>query len=240
MNHDPSAPPDSAKTNDSDHSSSSPAASGSSELHDDDYSSAETTPPPISEQVHNPDGYSMGKPKRHSSTSSAFSRSYQSAPSSLLPGGQIPSMGISLGNSYQAMQQRRPSTSSAAAFNCAATDEEEASLVAAVESLCSFGTPRSGPVHLPLDVPPVPPLPARFIGQNNNRLSGNNTMSLLQPDFGMPPPPLSHRISDERDVKMDMNRHSNNTDDDEDYDIRSASHGRSDEDDDGVFGRTET
>lgn len=223
MNHDPSAISESAKTNDSsDHSSASPAASGSSELHDDDYSSTETTPPPTSEHAYNTDGYSIGRPKRHSSASSAFSRSYQSAPSSSLPSGQFPPTGTSFGNPYQTFQ-RRPSTSGAAASNYTAVDDEEASLVAAVESLCSFGTPRSGPVQLPLDVPPVPPLPARFAGQNN-RLSLSSITSLLQPDFSIPPPTLTHRISDERDVN----------------DEHPASHGRSDEDDDGIFGRMET
>ena len=53
-------------------------------------------------------------------------------------------------------QHSRPSTSSGP------VDDEEASLVAAVQSLCSFGTPRHGPVLLPPDVPPVPPLPAKF------------------------------------------------------------------------------
>lgn len=47
-----------------------------------------------------------------------------------------------------------------------------------------------------------------------------------------------HRISDERDVKMDGLRRPN-LEDDEEYDNRSMSHGRSDEDDDGVFGRME-
>lgn len=223
MNHDPSAISDSAKTNDSDHSSASPAASGSSELHDDDYSSTETTPPPTSEHAYNTDGYSIGRPKRQGSASSAFSRSYQSASSSSLPSSQFPPMGTSFGNPSQPYQ-RRPSTSGGAASNYAAADEEEeASLVAAVESLCSFGTPRSGPVNLPLDVPPVPPLPARFAGQNNG-LSLSSITSFLQPDFSIPPPTLTHRISDERDVN----------------DEHPASHGRSDEDDDGVFGRMET
>lgn len=237
MNQDPSDPPESGKAGDSDHSSVSPPASGSSELHDDDYSSAETTPPPLSEHAYHPENYNMGRPKRHSSTSSAFSRSYQSAPSSSLPGGHPPPMGTSFGNPYQMNQPRRPSTSGAAATGYV-IDEDEASLAAAVESLCSFGTPRSGPVHLPADVPPVPPLPARFAGQSNNRLSGNPTPSLLLPGLGMPPP-LTHRISDERDVKMGVERHSNNMDDDDDFDERSVSHGRSDEDDDGVFGRME-
>lgn len=55
----------------------------------------------------------------------------------------------------------------------------------------------------------------------------------------MPPPPAStQRLSDERNVKMGERRFTG-TDDDDDYDERSVSHGRSDEDDDGVFGRME-
>lgn len=134
---------------------------------------------------------------------------------------------------------RRPSTSGLLSSNHAAVDEEEATLVAAVESLCSFGTPRSGPVHLPPDVPPVPPLPARFAGQNLNKPSANMAAPTLPPGYGMPPPSASaHRLSDERDVKMGERRFTG-TDDDDDYDERSVSHGRSDEDDDGVFGRME-
>lgn len=117
-------------------------------------------------------------------------------------------------------------------------DEEDASLAAAVQSLCSFGTPRSTLVHLPADAPPVPPVPARFVEENNHRMSGHFIPPLLQPDFGLRPPPLTHRISDERDVKLDGRRRTI-SDEDEEYDNGSVSHGRSDEDDDGVFGRME-
>lgn len=236
MNQDLPLPPESAKTNDSDHSSASPAASGSSEPRDEDLSSAETTPPPTSEQTYSSASLHVGRSKRPSSTGSAFSRSYQSAPSSSLPGGPLPSMGTSFGSYHQSGMPRRPSTSGLASSNQVVVDEDEAMLAAAVESLCSFGTPRSGPVHLPADVPPVPPLPARFAGQNLNRLSANMVVPTVHPD--RMPPPSTDRLSDERDVKMGE-RHVTGTDDDEDYDERSVSHGRSDEDDDGVFGTME-
>ena len=116
-------------------------------------------------------------------------------------------------------------------------DEDEAGLSAAVESLCSFGTPRSSAVHLPPDVPPVPPLPARFAGQNSHRLSGNSLAPMLQPDLGLPPP-LTHRLSNERDIGLDHSGGAKGQDD-EFYDRRSISHSRSDEDDEGVFGRME-
>ena len=239
MNQDASAIPEISKNSDSDHSSASPAASRSSEPHDDDISSAETTPPPMNEHACHFDSYHMGRSKRYSSTSSAFSRSYQSAPSSSLPSNLLSPTATSFVTSYQTGQQRRPSTAAVMSPNSLLADEDEASLAAAIQSLCSFGTPRSGPVHPPPDIPPVPPLPARFAGQNSNKkLPSNPTTLVLQPDFGMPPPPLTHRISDERHVRMNQHQVSNRYDD-EDHDDRSTYHGRSDDDDDGVFGRME-
>lgn len=235
MNQDSSASPESVKTNDSDQSSDSPATSGTSEPIDDEYnSSAETTPPPTSEQAYSSHAFSTVRSKRDSSSSSAFSRSYQSAPSSSLPGAP-PSVGTSYGSYYHPGIPRRPSASGFILSNNLTLDEDEAELARAVESLCSFGTPRTGPVHLPADIPPVPPLPARFAGQNVNRISANIAGPNLQPNRDMLPP-STQPLPDESDVKMgDVS----SDDDDEDYDERSMSHGRSDEDDDGVFGRME-
>lgn len=145
MNQDVSAEPETTKSTESDNSAS-PAASGSSGLPDDDeYSSAETTPPPMSEHYGVPMHIGGSKSKRYSGNSSSFSRSYQSAPSTSLPSGNFHAGSGGFGS----------------------MDEEEASLAAAVQSLCSFGTPRNGPVLLPADVPPVPPLPAQFTGQGH-------------------------------------------------------------------------
>ncbi|KAK4693649.1 hypothetical protein P7C71_g3793, partial [Lecanoromycetidae sp. Uapishka_2] len=206
----------------SENSSASPAASGSSDVRDDyGYSSAETTPPPMSENYAHTDGFDSGRGKRYSGNSSSFSRSYQSAPSSSLPAG-------SAFPNYQS--QRRPSTSGLAA----PADEEEASLAAAVASLCSFGTPQNRPVLLPPDVPPVPPLPAQYVEHNANRLSGHiGTVS----GYDLPAPSYQGR-SDQRDVDMDDDNLSNKYHD-YDYDERSIQGGRSDEDDDGVFGTME-
>jgi hypothetical protein len=235
MNQDPSDPPDSARITDSDHSSASPAASGSSELQDEDISSAETTPPPPGEHAYHGESFSYSRAKRHSGNSSVFSRSYQSAPSNSFVPGSMPLESTSFGQHGQG--SRRPSTSGVTSSSYRMLDEDEAGLSAAVESLCSFGTPRSGPVHLPLDVPPVPPLPARFAGQNANRLSGNSLNQMLQPDLGLPPP-LTHRLSNERDIGQDRSGFPKAHDDDF-YDQHPVSHSRSDEDDDGVFGRME-
>ncbi|KAA6408059.1 MAG: hypothetical protein FRX48_08410, partial [Lasallia pustulata] len=207
-----SMPPDPAKNSDSDHSSASPAASGASDPNDEDISSAE----------------------RYSTNSSAFSRSYQSAPSSSFMAGSVPSR-ASHGQHYTSSYQHRPSGSDASYIGHANADEDEAGLAAAVESLCSFGTPRTGPVHLPADVPPVPPLPARFAVHNSLRLSGATSTPMLQQGLGVPPP-LTHQLSDERDVRMGE---SHAADVDDDYDHRSYSRGRSEDDDDGVFGSME-
>ena len=218
---------------DSDQSSASPAASGTSDLQDGYLSSAETTPPPTSDQMYTHDSFSTIRDKRNSGSSSVFSRSYQSTSS--MPAGSVTLNGNAFGQSHQLSGQRRPSTSGIGAQRRLSIDEEEAGLAAAVESLCSFGTPRSGAVQLPPDVPPVPPLPARFANQNLNRLSGNVMHTTMQPSLDLPPPSFQ-RLSNER---VKSNRRSDVVEDDE-SDEHPTSHGRNDEDDDDImFGRDE-
>ena len=218
MNQDELVESESAKVLDSDDSSASPAASGSSDVRDDeDYSSAETTPPPMNEHYGFADGASTAKRSRYSGTSSSFSRSYQSAPSSSLPVGSV---------FGQHNQQRRPSTSGSV---FASADDEEAGLAAAVETLCTFGTPRNGPILLPPDVPPVPPLPAQYLEENVNRLS-SHVAPVVESDVRSS---SYHRISNERDVMMG-DEHK----DEADPDNRSVSQERSDEDDE-FFGAME-
>lgn len=228
MNQDTSGLPETAKTTDSDHSSASPVASASSELHDDYISSAETTPPPISEQPYFQEGLNHGMYKRHSGTSSAFSRSYQSAPSSSFVTSSEHLSGTSCG-------QQRPSTSGAIPPSHLAVDDDTAGLAAAVDTLCSLGTPRSGPVHLPPDVPPVPPLPAQYASQNINRFSGS-VLTPTQRDLGLPPY-STQRVSNERNIQRrgDQKAYS----DDEDFDRTSITHNKSDDEEEGVFGRME-
>ncbi|KAL8863636.1 MAG: hypothetical protein Q9178_000319 [Gyalolechia marmorata] len=227
MNQDDPSPPDTAKTIESDQSSASPDISATSELHDDYISSAETTPPPVNEPLYFQDNFSTVRTKRNSGTSSAFSRSYQSAPSSSFLAGSVPSS--SYGQQYP--NQRRPSTSGVAS---ATVDEDEAGLAAAVQSLCSFGTPRTGPVHLPADVPPVPPLPAQYKGQNTNRLSAN-LMTPTPFEFGLPPV-ATQRTSNERGSRPVSSHKAYHNDEDE-ADQLATHHNRNDDDDDGVFGR---
>ena len=222
MNQDAQIVPDTAKTVDSDNSSASPAASGSSDIRDEEFlSSAETTPPPVSDQYVGSGGLETGRRKRYSGSSSIFSRSYQSAPSSSFPASS------SFGNYHS---QRRPSTSSVAA----PADEDESGLAAAVASLCSFSTPRNGPVLLPTDVPPVPPLPAQYVEQNANRLSSHAGPG-LEIRFMKNSYP---RLSDQRDIDMHDGA---GYERDEAYDSDEKLHhgGKNDDDDDGVFGTME-
>ena len=220
MNQDAQTLPDRAKTTESDTSSASPAASGSSDVRDDEFlSSAETTPPPMSDHYAVSGGVDAGRRKRYSGSSSSYSRSYQSAPSSSVPASS------SFGH-YQS--KRRPSTSGIAAT----TDDE--CLAAAITSLCSFGTPRNGPVLLPADVPPVPPLPAQYAEQNANRLSGHIGTGV---DYGFPPHSYQG-LSDQRDIDMDDGA-GFERDEASDSDEKSFHGGRHEDDDDGVFGTME-
>ena len=232
MNQDPSGPLDPTKATESDHSSASPAASGSSEIQDDDTSSIETSPPPMSEDAFMPENSEIRDSKRYSSNSSIFSRSYQSGPFGSMAASSIPTTS-SYGSYRYGGIQRRPSTSGVVASGTSASDDE-AGLAAAVE-LCNFGTPRTGPVHLRPDVPPVPPLPERYQSHNAKLSMGSTGYPMYHHELGLLPT-LSHRISDERDVKM---HRSHADDDDDDYDQRSISRSRSVEDEEGVFGRME-
>ncbi|KAI7155620.1 hypothetical protein KC349_g6855 [Hortaea werneckii] len=129
---------------------SSPAASGSSDMHEEP-SSAETTPPPHAEGSYN-------DRKRLSNTSSAYSRSYQSVFSESAPGNEH-GFGHSRGWSQSSNRPPTADTSIADSYR----DEDPADLAAAVGLLsCSYGTPKSGPSKMPSDVPPVPPLPAKY------------------------------------------------------------------------------
>ena len=226
--------------NDSDKSSASPAISGYSDpqysdLQNEDISSVETTPPP-SEDMYASAMTETQDPKRFSTTSSIFSRSYQSNAQNSISASSVPTA-ASFGSTYQTYP-RRPSTSGVE-VNTLGLEDDEAGLAAAVE-LCNFGTPRTAPTFVDNDIPPVPPLPQRYqASYKANRVSGG--YGLAQRGFDLPPP-LTHRISDERGSQRYSRQTGSwqlNEDDDAYFDGRSVSRGRSDEDEDGVFGRME-
>jgi len=87
------------------------------------------------------------------------------------------------------------------------------------------------PVTLPADAPPVPHIPAQYLSQSN--YSGSTLPTSMHPR--QTESYTRHQAHPDVDVKMEESEDS--VADDEDYDRRSR--GRSDEDDDGVFGRME-
>jgi len=229
MNQDGPTPPESAKDFQSDQESASPTASPtvSGSEPNDRASSADTTPPPQADSVYS--GSYIGRHKRYSS-GYGFSRSYQSAPSvNSINIGSVPTSS-GFGHHRQPSHERRPLSSG---FN---RNSEDEGLAAAVELLsCSFGstgTPRIVPVTLPEDAPPVPHIPAQYLSQGS--ISSHSLTPSQHPKQAESY--TRHRIHVAGDVKMEESEESV-VDDDDDYDQRSR--GRSDEDDDGVFGRME-
>ena len=194
----------------------SPAASGSSDPQDSEMSSIETTPPPqLDDVAFSPSARAEYGSKRFSTNSSAYSHSYQSSVfSESAPNGRHYM-------SYSANNDGRPTTSGTSVNG--GDDNEHADLTAAVGLLsCSFGTPKSGAVMLPADVPPVPPLPSRFLGSKADHLSGS-TLTYNAPQS------YSY-LRERKDVDMDAEMS------DEELDRH---RGRSDEDDEGMFGKME-
>lgn len=113
-----------------------------------------------------------------------------------------------------------------------ATGQDDRDLAAAVELLsCSFGSNGgTRTVHLPADAPPVPPLPAQYLDQALTGTSFINSFPSRAPES------FTRGTLHRDDVKMEESGGSV-MDDDDDDDMRSRA--RSDEDDDGVFGRME-
>jgi hypothetical protein len=220
--------PDSSR--DSDHSSASPPASGSSDLRDD-LSSPDTTPPPqIDDHAvgsYPRSHYANRSPKRYSANSSAYSHSYQST--------------IFSDNGHHYRQwsnvSDRPTTSGTSVAGSYREDEnDQADLAAAVGLLsCSYGTPKSGPVALPPDVPPVPPLPAKFMSYANQHAFMNSATVTAQ-QSSLRGSGYDYHRRESKDIDMDDE---SSADDDEYRHAHSRSRGRMDDDDDGIFGRME-
>ncbi|KAK7521057.1 uncharacterized protein IWZ02DRAFT_276418 [Phyllosticta citriasiana] len=199
---------ESVKASESDQSSASP--DGSSSDYRDGMSSAETTPPPHGDDLVGSFGRSYPE-KRFSSNSSAYSQSYQSS---------------TFSESVPSYYHDRPTTSGTS--TTAYDDEDQADLAAAVGLLsCSFGTPQSKPIVLPPDVPPVPPVPARFAGNS----FGSTAIATPPGEHQYATSMRSYYASRHKEEDVDMD------DDDDEDDHRRR--GRSDDDDEGMFGRME-
>ncbi|QPH01441.1 hypothetical protein C2857_005641 [Epichloe festucae Fl1] len=205
-------PPESTKDSASEPDSSSPAASGYSEQVGRQ-SSTDTTPPPLLEEP------SFNELSYRDRNACGFSRSYQSAVSGSMP------KGSGFGHFRQPSHERRPPSSGANR-----TGKDDRDLAAAVELLsCSFNSNNGsqGTVVVASDAPPVPPVPVQYLPQATSFSSAGfiNSFPRRQPESFTRGE--MRRGSD--DVKME--------DSDDDFDMQSRA--RSDEDDDGVFGRME-
>ncbi|KIW06288.1 hypothetical protein, variant [Verruconis gallopava] len=201
-----------------DSDASSPAASGSSDPQDSEMSSIETTPPPQLDDA----GFSSAartefNSKRYSTNSSAYSQSYQSSVFSE----SAPSGRPYMSHHRQYSTDGRPTTSGTSVNG--GDDFEHADLTAAVGLLsCSYGTPKSGPVMLPPDAPPVPPLPSRFLGSKADHLSPSTLTYNASQNYSY--------LREKRDVDMDAEMSDEEPD---------RHRGRSDDDDEGMFGKME-
>ncbi|QSZ30575.1 hypothetical protein DSL72_000131 [Monilinia vaccinii-corymbosi] len=220
-------PPDSAKDFQSDdQDSASPAASGSDDHEIDRASSADTTPPP-SNMRHPYAGGSYNKPRRYLADIEYFKQSNMAFYPGSAPAG--------FGHARHQSHERRPPSSGMNG------NEEEEGLTAAIELLsCGFaspGTPRSG-LLLPHAAPPVPEIPAEYLNDMATSftpsLPPRQRESFARESFtrGSYDP---HQIHGDGDVQMEDGDDS--VGDEDDYDR--LSRGRSDEEDDGVFGRME-
>ena len=217
-------PPDSTRDYASEQDSASPAASGYSDHPEG--SSADTTPPPQLEGMGAANS-SYGMFSKRYSGGSGFARSYQSAPSTGSLSGSMPNVS-GFGHFRQPSQEQRPPSSGKNT-----TGQDDRDLAAAVELLsCSYNSNGgSRTVLLPADAPPVPPLPMQYLDQA--ALSGTSFINSFP---SRAPESFTRGELRRDDVKMEGSVDSV-MDEDEAEELRS--HARSDEDDDGVFGRME-
>lgn len=201
----------------SDAESASPTASGYSEMNERQ-SSADTTPPPHQEVF----GHHIPEYLSKKYNGGGISRSYQSTPVSGFADSAPNGAFTGFGHARQLSQDRRPPSSGKNA-----TGQDDSELAAAVELLsCSFG---SNGVGVPLDAPPVPPLPAQYLDQAAS-LSSTGFISSFP---SRQPESFTRGETRTVDVKMEDSADSGMEEDDEERHARA----RSDEDDDGVFGR---
>lgn len=138
---------------DDDHSSASPAASGSSDpIDEDDFSSRTSTP----SQDEFPKSMHFRRRANRDSGTDGFARSYQST-STFATSNPNDSGGFSMHRQWSSSS--RPSTAHGQ------SDDEPSDLAAAAQGLvnCSLGTPKLGSGQLSAGIPPVPPLPAKFM-----------------------------------------------------------------------------
>lgn len=208
-------PPESTKDSPSDvESAASPDASAYSEQ-GDRQSSADTTPPPMAEGL----GF---RNQRHSSVGN-YSRSYQSAPWA----GSLPH-GNGFGHARNPSDTRPPSSG---VHNTSQEDMDLAAGLARMSGSLGSNQGSNGVVML-ADAPPVPALPAQYRDQQAGSFGGSYMNSFP----GRQPESFTRGAVQGEDVQMGGNTDSVADEDDFDMQTRGV---RSDEEDDGVFGKME-
>jgi hypothetical protein len=192
---------------------SSPDASAS-DHRSDIASSSGDSPPPQGEDTLLGEGIGSGR-KRVSSNSSLYSQSYQSSIASEGNNGRP-----YIVHSRQLSNDNRPTTSGTSVTS----DDDREEMSAAFNLLsCSYGTPRTGPIFITQDVPPVPPLPAKYLGQSLDQLSGSTITGVPNSQSSY----MRGRHAD--DVQMI----------DEEDDVHLHGSSRSDDEEEGMFGMEE-
>ncbi len=227
MNQEADAPAD---ANGHPSASDSPDASGSSASRDG-MSSVHTSPPPPAEDEYafmfSSREHKAQAAKRRSSNASTHSRSHQSVYSI-----STHTDGTSPGTPGFYLQ-------GPGGADWKTIDDEAADLAAAVGLLsCSFGTPKTGPLG-PLDeIPPVPPLPARYTNLPSQDFSANKGGHVSERGRGYSSSIRQPGLADRKSAWPPANSEDVAVDDEVD-DRPSGIRGRSDEEDESVFGRME-
>lgn len=212
MNTQPTSPPDSTRE-------LSPSVSGGSSEQLDGRSSANTTPPPHLDALHSTEGSKYPFSPMSSDDEEMRVGPWRSLGSDNAYAMSVPSGSIFGGDEFQ--QEHSPPPAS---FSMSGEADYLARAVAMLS--CSYGS-NGGSLtsQLPLDIPPVPPVPARFLGQAS---LGESPFLSSFPSQAPESFTRGDRRRGSEDVRME---------DGDDEDMRSRS--RSDEEEYGVFGRME-
>ena len=220
-------PPDSARDfNSSDRESASPAASGYFDLRAG-HSSANTTPPPQYEAHRPASGSSWDLDKRLGGKGLNCPLSRQAT--TINVAASAPNGTCGFEHLRQLGVDQRPTSS-----GLTTTVRDDSDLSATLEMLsCSVGSNMPRSVGVPADAPPVPPLPAQYLHQVTL-----GTSFLTMGRIPMQPESFARSEQVPADAKVYESSDSiTSMADEEDFEIRSRA--RSDEDDDGIFGRME-
>lgn len=212
MNNKPTSPPNSSRE-------LSPSVSGGSSEQLDGRSSANTTPPPQADALPTTEGSKYLFSPMSSDDDDLRSRPWRSLVSEHSDATSVPGGSVFGGDDFH--QEHSPPPAS---FSLSGEADYLTKAVAMLS--CSYGS-NGGSLtsQLPLDIPPVPPVPARFLSQTS---LGQSPFLSSFPCQAPESFTRGDRRRDSEDVRMD---------DGDDEDMRSRS--RSDEEEYGVFGRME-